>query len=126
MSVAKEIEHSFSILGMMVFAKDHLTWKEKLCFIKTILNLSEKFKSFVYDTVTFEMVDTHKALVIDMKARKNTRPICLTCMRKHSVYDTQKARLYEYIPILGFNPDYAIGEKSAFCHPRNVLSGIWF
>jgi hypothetical protein len=34
MSVAKEIEHSFSILGMMVFAKDHLTWREKLCFLR--------------------------------------------------------------------------------------------
>jgi hypothetical protein len=27
MSAAKEIEHSLSILGMMVFVKDHLTWK---------------------------------------------------------------------------------------------------
>ena len=62
--------------------------------LKTILNQSEKCNSFVYDTVTFEMVDTHKALVMDMKARKNTQPICPTCMRKHSVYDTQKARLY--------------------------------
>jgi transposase len=84
--------------------------------LKTILNQSEKFKSFVYDTVTFEMVDGHKALVIDMKARKDTRPICPTCMRKHSVHDTQKARLYEYIPILGFKLYFRYARRRANCN----------
>lgn len=95
--------------------------------IKTILNQSEKFKSFVYDTVQFEMVNGHKALVIDIKPRKNTLPICHICLEKHSIHDTQKARLFECIPILDFKVYFRYARRRADCniHGPTVESIPW-
>ena len=45
--------------------------------IKTILNKIEKCKSFVYkEQARFEMIHNQEALVIPVKARKNTHGIC--------------------------------------------------
>ncbi len=38
--------------------------------IKTIMNQSEKFKSFVYDKFQFEMVNSHKFLIVNIKPGK--------------------------------------------------------
>ena len=95
--------------------------------VKTLLNQSEKFKSFIYDTVKFEMVNGHNALVIDIKPRKNALPICHICLEKHSIHDTLQARLYEYIPILDFKVYFRYARRRADCniHGPTVESIPW-
>lgn len=59
--------------------------------IKTLLNRIEKFKSFVYGTASFEEVDGHTALVIDISPRKNAQPLCPKCdWTKRTMYSKLK------------------------------------
>ena len=48
---------------------------------KTLLNKVERFKSFVYKKVYLEEIDGEEAVVVEIKPRKNTRPICRVCMK---------------------------------------------
>jgi hypothetical protein len=68
--------------------------------IKTLLNKVERFKSFVYTSVCFMLVDGVEALVIDIEPRRNSRPICPVSGKRHTVYDRQQQRLFEYLPIV--------------------------
>ena len=47
--------------------------------IKTVLNRLEHFKSFVFGTVTFQVVNGSEALIIEIKARANSNPECPEC-----------------------------------------------
>ena len=67
--------------------------------VQTILNSLEKFKSFVYEKCIYEVRGNRKALVVDLKARKNSRGKCIVCGKPCSTYDTRPARYYEYVPL---------------------------
>jgi len=84
--------------------------------IKTVLNRVnrlERFKSFVFGSVTFQVVNGSEALVIEIMARANSKPECPECGKRDKKRDTQPARLFEYVPIWTFK---------VFCHyaPRRV------
>ena len=70
--------------------------------IKTLLNRIERFKSYVYEDTRLKRVGGILALVVLVLPRKNSKPICGVCGQKGSLYDTQEARLYEYVPLWGF------------------------
>lgn len=67
--------------------------------IKTLLNKVERFKSFVYGTTRVMLVGGTEALVIDIKPRLNSWPICPECGKRRTVYDRQPERFFEYLPI---------------------------
>ena len=67
--------------------------------IKTLLNKVERFKSFIYGNSRISTVDGFEALVIDIKPRKSSKPECPECGKRGKAYDTQPARLFEYVPI---------------------------
>lgn len=46
---------------------------------KTLLNKVDRFKSFVYGAVSIKPVGDEDALVIDLVARRNSRPVCPDC-----------------------------------------------
>ena len=66
--------------------------------IKTVLNRLERFKSFVFGAVTFQVVHGSEALVIEIKARANSKPECPECGKRCKKRDTQPAQLFEYVP----------------------------
>ncbi len=70
--------------------------------VKTILNKIEQYKSFIFDKTQWETVKGTKSIVITIRARANSTPCCSQCGRRGTVYDTQPARLYEYVPLWGF------------------------
>lgn len=70
--------------------------------IKTLLNKAERFKSFVYGATCVMLVADVEALVIDIVARRNSRPLCPECGKQRNVYDRQPQRLFEYLPIWTF------------------------
>jgi hypothetical protein len=63
----------------MVFPETIQPARGKAVLIKTVLNKVERFKSFVYGPIGVQFVDGVEALVIDIEARLNNRPVCPEC-----------------------------------------------
>lgn len=83
--------------------------------IKTLLNKVERFKSFVYGTAQIMFIDGAEALVIDIVSRRNSRPVCPECNKKHNVYDRQPQRLFEYMPIWAFKVYFRYTPRRVNC-----------
>ena len=68
--------------------------------LETILNKCCKFKSFTFNKVRFS--DNGKSIIVIIKSRKNSHPICSQCKTESPGYDQQSPRLFEFIPFWGF------------------------
>jgi transposase len=88
--------------------------------IKTLLNKVERFKSFVYTSVCFMLVDGVEALVIDIEPRRNSRPICPVCGKRHTVYDRQQQRLFEYLPIWSLKAFFRYAPRRVKCPDHGI------
>jgi transposase len=89
--------------------------------IKTLLNKVEKYKSFVYGKVHWETISGEEALVVEIRPRANADPECPKCRRRFGVYDTQPARLYEYVPLWGFKVFFHYSPRRADCPDHGAL-----
>lgn len=69
--------------------------------IQTILNHVEKFKSFVYGAARFETQGDELALVVQVRPRKNSPPVCSGCGRRGVAYDRLEERRFEFVPLWG-------------------------
>jgi transposase len=69
--------------------------------LKTILNLVQKYKSFVYGKVRRRRIDGRPALLVWIHPRKNGRPICSGCARRGPQYDRLAPRRFEFVPLWG-------------------------
>ena len=67
--------------------------------LKTILNLVEKYKSFVYAEVRWAESDDRPALEVTIRPRTGSRPICSGCGRRGPGYDRLPERRFEYVPL---------------------------
>jgi len=69
--------------------------------VQTILNRIHPCKGFVYGQA--ELIDGARPLIlqIEMRPRKGSRPICSSCGKKGPVHQTEKARLFEFVPFWG-------------------------
>jgi len=66
--------------------------------IRTLLNKCEKLKSFVYENDYIQGAD----LIIEVRARKNSKPVCSSCKKRGSTYDhSPVSRKYEFVPLWG-------------------------
>ena len=88
--------------------------------IKTLLNKTERFKSFVYVSVCFMLIADMEALVVDIEPRRNSRPLCPECGKRCTVYDRQPQRLYEYLPILVFKTYFRYAPRRVKCPEHGV------
>ena len=70
--------------------------------LKTILNLVEPHKSFVYGEATLTApTDERPQLEVPILPRKNSRPECSGCGRRGPTYDHLPERRFEYVPCWG-------------------------
>jgi len=83
--------------------------------IKTLLNKVERFKSFVYGSTQIMLIDGAQALIIDIAARRNSRPVCPKCNKKRSMYDRQPQRMFEYMPIWAFKVYFRYAPRRVNC-----------
>ncbi|HIJ97441.1 MAG TPA: ISL3 family transposase [Desulfuromonadales bacterium] len=83
--------------------------------IKTLLNKVERFKSFVYGSARLMAVNGEEALVIDIKPRSNSKPVCPECGKRGKTYDTQPARLFEYVPVWAFKVFFQYSPRRVLC-----------
>ncbi len=75
--------------------------------LKTILNSTEKYSSFVYgDARICNQYDKWKweedVIVVKQRPRSNSRPVCSGCERPGPCHDHTTLRLFEHVPILGY------------------------
>ena len=65
----------------------------------TSLNRIEKFKSFVYKKVFMEEIDEEETMVVEIKPRKNAKPVCQVC-----ILVTSRAIIYLFVVGHCFEP----------------------
>lgn len=70
--------------------------------MQTLLNHMEKFKSFVYGRVTKEERAEGDVLLVRVRPRKGSRPVCSGCGGRGPVHDRLDDREFEYVPCWGF------------------------
>src|SRR5262245_59649763 len=71
--------------------------------VKTLLNLTQKFKRFVYNDVRLVQTDGKKppCIEVTIEARKNSKPRCGQCGRPGGCYDRQCERRFQFVPLWG-------------------------
>ncbi len=85
--------------------------------ITTLLNNCYYLKSFVYQDERLEQIDGQQSLVIDIKSRKNSRPICSKCHRHGSTYDHMSScRLFQFIPAWGYQVYFRYRMRRVDCN----------
>lgn len=109
--------------------------------LTTILNRVEHFKSFVYGKARLVEDAPRLTIEVEIKARKNGRPICSGCGRAAPGYDRLPERRFEYIPVLGIAVYFVYAmrrvdcpscgvkvEKVPWCDGKNQLTTTyrWF
>ena len=70
--------------------------------MRTLLNHCGKCKSFVFGNERLEKHKDGDRIVVEVRSRKNGRPICSGCHQPGPTYDHQpQARYFEFIPLWG-------------------------
>ena len=67
--------------------------------LKTILNLVERHKSFVYQDARWADPEVKTAIEIPIEPRANSRAICSGCGQPAPLYDCLAARRFEFVPL---------------------------
>ena len=88
--------------------------------IKTILNHCLKFKCFCIGKAEFN--EKKDAVIVDIKARSNSRPICSQCGRQCPGYDTLPERLFEFVPFWGFRVFFRYSMRRVQCPDCNKIT----
>jgi len=83
--------------------------------LKTILNRVQKFKSFVYGNVVWLDEGENVALLVQILARVNSKPICSGCDRPGPGYDTLPPRMFEFVPFWNIAVFFAYALRRVNC-----------
>jgi transposase len=83
--------------------------------LKTILNRVQKFKSFVYGNVVWLDSGKNLALLVQVVARTNSRPICSGCGCLGPGYDTLEPRMFEFVPLWNIAVFFAYALRRVNC-----------
>jgi len=70
--------------------------------LKTLLNYVEKHKSFVYGNTNLVLDDGPARIEVQVRSRKNGRPLCSGCEQPGGTYDTLRERRFLYGSVRGF------------------------
>ncbi len=88
---------------------------------KSILNRVQKFRSFVYDKVSWVGDDQAPELEVEVVERANGRPICSGCGRVRPGYDRLARRRFEYVPLWGIKVFLVYAPRRV--HARRAVYG---
>jgi len=83
--------------------------------LKSILNRVQKFKSFVYGNVVWLDEGENLALLIQVLARANSKPICSGCDKPGPGYDTLPPRMFEFVPFWHIAVFFAYALRRVSC-----------
>jgi len=87
--------------------------------IQTILNRFEKYSSFVYGKC--RLVEDGPTLEVEIKPRKNGKPVCSKCGEKGPTYDHQpKPRRFDFVPFWGIAVVFVYTMRRVSCQNCGV------
>ncbi len=69
--------------------------------LKSILNFVQPHQGFVYGDVRWRNQDKRTVLEIEIRPRKNSKPVCSKCGMPSPGYDTLPVRRFEFVPLWG-------------------------
>jgi len=83
--------------------------------LKTILNRVARFKSFVYGKARWVEEAARPTIEVEMKPRKNGRPICSGCGQVGPGYDRLPPRRFEFVPLWGIAVNFVYAMRRVNC-----------
>jgi transposase len=86
--------------------------------LKTILNRVERNKSFVYGKATW--VEGEPAIEVQVRSRKNGRPVCSGCDQVGPGYDRLPERRFEFVPLWGIAVYFVYAMRRVNCSTCGV------
>jgi len=89
--------------------------------IITLLNQCQKHKSFFFAKEYIEKVKGQSALIVEIHARKNSKPICNCCGKSAAQYDQMKnVRDDQFIPAWGYQVYFRYKRRRVNCKKCGV------
>ena len=85
----------------------------------TIVNKCCKFKSFIFKKAEFD--EKMKSILLVIKPRKNSKPICSKCNNLAPGYDTLPEKLIQFIPFWGFQVFFLYAMRRVQCPGCNKI-----
>ena len=95
----------------------HVSDKETGMLLKSILNRVQLHHSFVYGAVRWREQGKRPILDIEIRPRKNGRPICSVCGNPGPGYDTLPVRRFQFVPLWGIAVFFLYAMRRVDC-PR--------
>ena len=83
--------------------------------LKTILNRVEPFKSFVYGKVKWVDDAKRPMIEVQIKTRRNGRPICSGCGEVRPGYDRLPERRFKFVPLWGIAVYFVYAMRRVEC-----------
>ena len=69
--------------------------------IRTILNRFYRHPGFIYGMERWQNHEKREVVVIPLRPRARSKPICSGCHKEAPGYDTLKERLFQFVPFWG-------------------------
>jgi len=88
--------------------------------LKTILNRVQKFKSFVYTSVSWREHGGKPALEVEIEPRANGRALCSGCELPRPGYDKLAVRRFEFVPLWGMKVFFVYAPRRVDCSSCGV------
>jgi transposase len=88
-----------------------MKWGYQFMEVKSIVNSTMKFKSFVVEKVSRR----GDSIIIKMVGRRNSRPICGVCSKSGSVYDTLRSRKWRHVRLWGIETFLVYSPRRVNC-----------
>jgi hypothetical protein len=113
---------------MFVLYNQHSPFQKTEMQLKTILtfrhpNKSKHRKSFVFGKIySATTEDTDQAVVVEIKPRKNSKPICSECNKPCPQYDTMPTdRYFEFVPFWNIAVYFVYRMRRVTCPEHGVI-----
>jgi len=89
--------------------------------IRTLLNQCQQYKSFCFVKEYTEQIKGKPALIVEIRARKNGKPICSGCLKPRIQYDRMpNDRDDQFIPIWGYPVYFRYQRRRVSCKACGV------
>jgi transposase len=87
--------------------------------VKTILNMVEKNKRFVYGTARW--TEDKDGILVPVEPRKNSHPMCSGCHQPRPGYDRLPTREFQYVPLWGLAVVFLYAMRRVDCPHCGVV-----
>lgn len=83
--------------------------------LKSILNFVQPHQGFVYGAIRWRKQGQRMVLDIEIRPRKNRKPVCSKCGRSGPGYDTLPVRRFEFVPLWGITMFFLYAMRRVSC-----------